>query len=221
MTPPRVLLLTLLPLFAGCQSLSWNDEPPAPPTERLQGEITQADGKLLLHTCQGQRSLELLDTGTTGLPDDAQALLADSGQPLFADIRGSLISRPDGTGQLQLSHVYRLQGEGPGCSAPNFKQLMLRAGGHEPGWSLRVTSQGMLLERLGQTPLAVPYLEEQLPSGQTSFSSEANNQRLNLWVAPQRCVDTATGTISHLTAELRLDDQTLRGCAYYGGARND
>jgi putative lipoprotein len=220
MTSPRVLLI-LLPLFAGCQSLPWSDEPAAPPTERLQGEITQADGKLLLRSCQGQRSLELIDTGATGLPDDAQALLADGDQPLFADLRGSLVSQPDGAGQLQLSQVYRLQAEGPGCSANDFKQLMLRAGGHEPGWSLRVTSQGMLLERPDHPPLAVPYLEEQLPGGQASFSSEANSQRLNLWVAPQRCVDTATGAVTHLTAELRLDDQTLRGCAYYGGARND
>jgi len=34
-------------------------------------------------------------------------------------------------------------------------------------------------------------------------------------------VDDASGAVSHLTAELRLGDDVLRGCAYYGGARND
>jgi putative lipoprotein len=221
MTFPRSLLLTLLPIFGGCQSLPWSDEPPGQPIERLQGEVTRSEGMLLLRTCQGQRQVVLLDAGATGLPDDAQALLSDNGQPLFADVRGRLISRADGTSQLQLTQVYRLQGEGHGCDVREFNQLTLSAGGHEPGWSVRITTQGMLLERPDHAPLAVPYLEEQLPGGQTSFSSEANNQRLNLWVAPQRCIDSATGAVSHLTAELRLDDQTLRGCAYYGGARNE
>jgi putative lipoprotein len=79
----------------------------------------------------------------------------------------------------------------------------------------------LLLERPDQQALALPYLEEQLPGGQTNFSTEANDQRLELWVAPQRCLDSATGAVNHLTAELRLDGQTLRGCAYCGGARQD
>jgi putative lipoprotein len=221
MTYPRSLLLLLLPIFAGCQAFSWRDEPSRQAVERLQGEVTRNEGMLLLRSCQGQRQVELLDTGTTGLYDDAQALLSDSGRPLFADVRGRLISRADGSSQMQLTQVYRLQSEGPGCDASGFNQLALRAGGHEPGWSVRITTKGLLLERPGQAPLAVPYLEEQLPGGQTNFSSEANSQRIDLWVAPQRCVDGATGAVSHLTAELRLDNQTLRGCAYYGGARNE
>lgn len=221
MKPPRILLLLLLPIFAGCQALPWSEKPPALAVERLQGEVTRSEDRLMLSTCQGQRSVELLDTGETGLDDDAQALLADAGEPLFADVRGQLISHADGSSQLRLTQVYRLQSEGHGCDVSEFNQLVLRASGHEPGWSARITTQGLLIERPGQAPLAVPYLEEQLPGGQTSFSSEANNQRLDLWVAPQRCVDSATGAISHLSAELRLDDQTLRGCAYYGGARNE
>lgn len=222
MTCHRALLLALLPLFAGCQMLGWNERATTPPTERLQGVITQDQERLVLRTCQGQRQLELIDTATTGLPDDAHALLGDGAQSLFADVRGELVSRPDGSGQLKLTRVYRLQHEGHGCNADNFQQLMLRASGNEPFWSLRITRQGMLFERPDHPPLALPYLEEQLPGGQASFSSEADDQQLSLWVAPQRCVDSASGAVSHLSAELRLDDgQTLRGCAYYGGARND
>lgn len=220
MTSSRVLLLALLPVFAGCQSLPWSDGPREQPTERFQGEVTHRDGLLSLRTCQGERQITLLDTDAAGLSEDAQMLLSDSGQPLFADLRGRLISR-DGDSQLQLTQVYRLQVEGPGCDANEFKQLILRANGNEPGWNVRITARGLLLERQDHAPLAVPYLEEQLPDGQSSFSSEANNQRFDLWVAPQRCVDNASGAVSHLTAELRLDGQTLRGCAYYGGARNE
>ena len=174
----------------------------------------------MLSTCQGSRLVELLDTGATGLPDDAE-LLYDDDQPLFADVRGRLISRADGSSQLQLTQVYRLQSKAHGCDTGAFDRLTLRALGHEPGWSVSVTSQGMLVERAAQEPLAVPYLQEQLPGGQTSFSSEANRQRLDLWVAPQRCIDRTSGAVFHLAAELRLDDQTLRGCAYYGGARDE
>lgn len=222
MTCHRTLLFALLPLFAGCQIFSGNERATVQPTERLQGEITRSGGQLLLRTCQGQRQLKLVDTATTGLPDDARALLDDGAQSLFADVRGKLVSRADGNDQLQLTRVYRLQHEGHGCNADNFQHLMLRASGNEPFWSLRITRQGMLFERPDHPPLALPYLEEQLPGGQASFSSEADNQQLNLWVAPQRCVDSASGAVSHLSAELRLDDgQILRGCAYYGGARND
>ena len=221
MIAPRALLLSLLPVFAGCQSLQWSEEAPLRSTERLQGTITHEHGGLQFSSCQGRRSLALVDSGATGLPDDVQALTAGSNQPLFADLRGSLTNQDGNSDQLQLTQVYRLQAEGPGCSDAAFNQLLLRATGHEPGWSVKITDGGLLLERPDQQALALPYLEEQLPGGQTNFSTEANDQRLELWVAPQPCLDSATGAVNHLTAELRLDGQTLRGCAYYGGARQD
>ena len=70
-------------------------------------------------------------------------------------------------------------------------------------------------------PLALPYLEEQLPDNRLNFTSEANGQHLDLWLTPQRCVDSATGTVSHLSAELRLNGKLMRGCAWFGGARNN
>lgn len=222
MTPSRTLLFVLLPLFAGCQSLPWNEAPTRQATERLQGEITAStDGNLVLRTCLGDRQVELVDAAATGLADDAMMLSTGVETPLFGDVRGRLDSRTNGNSQFHLTEIYRLQSEGQGCKDREFSELKLRAAGHEPGWNVRITTSGMLLERQGQDPLAIPYLEEQLPGDQTSFSSEANSQRLDLWVAPQRCIDAATGAVSHLTAELRLDDQTLRGCAYYGGARNN
>lgn len=214
----RLLLLAWLPLFSGCQSLFWNQTSPEPVTERLQGELRLENGKILMQTCQGQRQVELLDAGDTGLPDDVKALSAGAGQPLFADVRGRLTSPTKGIQQLQLVRLYRLQREGSGCQAGGDNRAMLQAAGHEPDWSVRITPQGLLLEGPARSPLAVPYVEEQMPGGQSSFSSEANNQRLDLWVAPQRCVDSTTGAISHLTAELRLNDQTLRGCAYRRGS---
>ena len=222
MIASRYLLLALLPLFAGCQSLPWGDDA-APPlaTERLQGQITRIDGQLQLQTCRGQRQLQLLDPSASGFTEDAHLLLAGGAERLFGDLRGELVSAPGSNDRLNVSRVYRLQAEGHGCAEPGFHDLLLRASGNEPGWSVRVSGQGMLLERVDQPARALPYLEEQLPGGQASFSSEADRQRIELWVAPQYCVDSASGAISHLSAELRIDGQTYKGCAYYGGARND
>ncbi|MFV0456204.1 MAG: COG3650 family protein [Pseudomonas sp.] len=215
-----ILLLLLIPLFAGCQSLGWKDDALPRATERLQGQLVINNGQLAFHSCQGERRLRLVDSIDSGLLDDALALSSDTGMPLFADVRG-VLQRQDNEERMELTRVYRVQAEGHGCDTQGFPQLLLAAHGNEPGWSLRVTREGMLLERMDHSPLALPYLEEQLPGGQTHFSSEANGQQIGLWVAPQRCVDDSSGAVSHLTAELRLGDDVFRGCAYYGGARND
>ncbi|MBK3868046.1 hypothetical protein GFL09_10160 [Pseudomonas stutzeri] len=221
MASSRSLLIALLLSLAGCQSFFADRNPPQVATERLQGELRRVDGQLQFQSCQGQRTLSLQE-GTTSLQDDAQALMTDQQQRLFADLRGTLShAQQEGPGLLALTRIYRLQREGHGCHEDSFKELILRASGHEPGWTLSVTTRGMLLVRPGESPIALPYLEEQLPGGQLSFTSEANEHRLDLWVAPQRCIDSASGTVSHLTAELRLGSQTLRGCAYYGGGRDD
>ncbi|AGA86025.1 COG3650 family protein [Stutzerimonas stutzeri] len=221
MIASRLLLAVLLLPLAGCQSFFADRSPAQPATERLQGEVRQIDGQLQLQSCQGQRLLTLLDANT-GFEEEAQALMTHAQDRLFADLRGTLSqAKPGVEGQLSITRIYRLQREGHGCDEDNFKQLILRASGHEPGWTVTVTTRGMLLVRQGESPIALPYLEEQLPGGQLSFTSEANEHRLDLWVAPQRCVDSASGTVSHLSVELRLDGQTLRGCAYYGGGRND
>lgn len=60
-----------------------------------------------------------------------------------------------------------------------------------------------------------------MPGGGLTLSSEANGQHVELWVAPQRCVDSMSGAVRHLRAELRIDGQTLQGCGYYGGARDN
>ena len=102
---------------------------------------------------------------------------------------------------------------------PEAGRLIARASGNEPFWSVSISAKGLILQRPGEEPLAVPYLEEQLPEGRLYFSSEANGHSLSLWLAPQRCQDDMSGALRHLSAELRLDGQRLTGCAYLGGAR--
>ncbi len=222
MSPARVLIFTLLPLFAGCQMFGPRPDAPQQPSERLQGELSQSGGKLQLRPCGEQRQLLLRNDGSSEIVREAAELWRDGTSPLFVDLSGQLAatSAPNADGELQVTEVYRIQHEGPGCTDPDFKHLLLRAGGHEPDWGLNVTSKGLVLMRPDQQPLPLPYLEEQLPDGRFNLSSEANGQRLELWIAPQRCTDSMSGAMQHLSAELRLDGQILRGCASFGGARN-
>lgn len=219
----RILLFALLPLFASCQVFSEKPKTDSVKHTRLQGELSLEAGQLLFRPCQEQRRFVIANDGATGIMRDTSELLADAPGPLFADLRGQLAAsqRADVDGQLTLSKVYRLQHEGQGCGAVDFKRTILHASGQEPGWSVTVTSQGMILNRAGEAPLALPYLEEQLPEGRLNLSSDANGQRLVLWAAPQRCIDSMSGAVQHMSAELRLNGEVMRGCAYFGGARND
>lgn len=211
-----LIVVALLPLFAACQLFDGQRESASHVGQaRMQGQLTAADGKLVFQPCQNQRQLVVNDTGGTSVLQEA-ATLADEQGKLFADVRGKVVGD-----RLDLTQLYRVERSGSACDDPNFKLLILRAAGHGPEWNVKVSGKGMVIEREGQPPLAVPYVEEQLGDGRFNLSSEANNQRIELWVAPQRCVDSSTGSVQHMSAELRIDGQVQRGCGYFGGSRND
>lgn len=218
-----LLFVALLPLFTGCQLL---DTPRLSASHagqtRMQGELTAADGKLVFQPCQEQRRYIVNDSGGTSVLQQAASLADDQGK-LFADVRGRIVSgaAAGSDSQLDLEQLYRLERSGSACDDGNFKLLVLRAAGHDPQWSLKASGKGMVLEREGQPTLAVPYLEEQLGDGRFNLSTEANGQKVELWLAAQRCVDSTTGSVQHMSAELRVNGQVQRGCAYFGGARND
>jgi putative lipoprotein len=211
-----LVLVALLPLFAACQLFDGPRESASHVGQtRMQGQLTAADGKLVFQPCQDSRQLVVNDVGGTSVLQEA-ATLADEQGKLFADVRGKVSGD-----RLDLTQLYRVERSGTACDDPNFKLLILRAAGHGPEWNVKVSGKGMVIDREGQPPLAVPYIEDQLGDGRFNLSSEANNQRIELWVAPQRCVDSSTGSVQHMTAELRIDGKVQRGCGYFGGSRND
>jgi putative lipoprotein len=216
-----LVLVALLPLFAACQLFEGERQSATHVGQsRMQGQLTAADGKLVFQPCNQANRYVVNDTGGTSVLQQA-ASLADKQGKLFADVRGRVVAGSGGDGQLDLEQLYRVERSGSACDDPNFKQLILRAAGHAPEWSVKVSGKGMVIDRAGQPPLAVPYVEEQLGDGRFNLSTEANNQHVELWVAPQRCVDSSTGSIQHMSAELRINGQVQRGCGYFGGSRDD
>ncbi|EJM48389.1 COG3650 family protein [Pseudomonas sp. GM48] len=216
-----LVLVALLPMFAACQLFEGERQSASHVGQtRMQGQLTAADGKLVFQPCNQANRYVVNDTGGTSVLQQA-ASLADKQGKLFADVRGRVVPGSGGDGQLDLEQLYRVERSGSACDDPNFKQLILRAAGHAPEWSVKVSGKGMVIDRAGQPPLAVPYVEEQLGDGRFNLSTEANNQHVELWVAPQRCVDSSTGSIQHMSAELRINGQVQRGCGYFGGSRDD
>lgn len=217
-----VLMFALLPVFAGCQMFNAKPESPNTGLTRMQGELTGEGGQLWFQPCNSQRRFVITDSGNTGVLQEAGALAARKGK-LFADLRGSFgASKTTGMdGQVNLQQLYRVERSANVCDDANFKLLIVHASGNTPAWNVNVSGKGLVLNREGKDALALPYVEEQLPDGRLDLSTEANDQRIELWVAPQRCVDPVDGSVQHLTAELRVNGQVQRGCAYYGGARND
>ncbi|WP_339486132.1 COG3650 family protein [Pseudomonas sp. EL_65y_Pfl2_R95] len=215
----RTLLFTLLPLFASCQVYTGKPVDEQAAMTRLQGQLYFSGEQLIFTPCAEKRQFVIKDDGSSRLREDAKTLLADGASRLKVDMRGLLASAQSNDGSFKPDTVYRLQREGDLCEDLAYRLTKVRASGHEPDWNLGVSAQGLLLERPGQKDLVLPYLEEQLPEGRMSISSEANGDRVELWVTPQHCVDSMSGAVSHLSAELRVNGQVMRGCGFFGGAQ--
>ncbi len=191
MRPARLLVYSLLPLFAACQV--WKPESPSTSVDtRFQGELVKINGALQFRPCTEKRLFSIEDVANTGLRREADSLFDDGAQGLFVDLRGTMgPAKVRGTdGKLEVSRLYRVQNEGPGCDDPNFKLLTFAANGNEPFWSARVNNQGLRLDRPEHETLALPYVAEELPNGSTSYSSEATARRSNCG-SPRRPAPTA------------------------------
>lgn len=156
---PTLLLTTLLPLFGGCQLMADAPNDPNIGTTRMQGELRAAGGQLLFKPCSENRTFVINDVAATGILQEAANLAKDANDKLFADVRGRLTGSKQATndGQLEVRHLYRLEPSTRACEDPNFKQLTLRANGHEPGWDIKASGKGMVLNRIDQPPApAIP-----------------------------------------------------------------
>jgi putative lipoprotein len=93
------------------------------------------------------------DVGATGILQEAANLAKDAKDKLFADVRGRLTGSKQANNDGQRRRLYRLEPSAHACEDPNFKQLTLRANGHEPDWDIKASGKGMVLNRVGKDPL--------------------------------------------------------------------
>ena len=207
-------LILLAATLSACQVFS-STTSPKQTVSRLQGNLTQNNGQWLFQPCSATNSYILKPSAA--LTDELNTLIAETPSSLFADLAGHL----DNTQRhFTPTQRYRLQIEGHACNDPDFARLQVRASGNEPFWSLLQTPQGLIFNPPGASAIALPYIEEQLPDGRFHISTEANQQSLSVWLTPQACTDSMSGTVHHLTAQLQWNKQVLRGCASFGALRD-
>lgn len=211
----RIISLALLTfLLSACQLFKTAPESVAD-NIRLQGTLTHSNQQWLLQPCAAHNSY--IVQPSKALDEELSRLLPEAGDRLFADLAGQLDQAQE---YFTPSQRYRLQAEGHACDDPDFPRLLLRASGNEPFWSVLQTPKGLLLNQIDESSVALPYIEEQLPDGRYIISSQANYQDLQLWLTPTPCIDSMSGAVYHLTAHLKLNQQSFQGCAAFGALRN-
>lgn len=203
-----VLLLSAIAL-AGCQLSGLTAA--TPPAERWLGHLQQHQQDWQLLPCSGEPAL------TVEFPERLDAALQlcrdmpDS--RCFADLQALTA----GERKLQVTDLQRLLVEGHGCDEAGFDRLQFHAFGNEPFWSIQLNDQGLLLQQPGEPAIALPYIIERTADGQAYISSDADHDQLGLWIRPEPCMDSMSGSHYHLGARLEWQGRTLTGCAYQGG----
>lgn len=211
-------LLASLPLLTACQSAQQLNEP-SHQDERIQGTISQDAGHWYVQPCSTKNRLQL-SFANAQIEETFNSFARQQGMPAFVDLRGDLnnLTLEQAT-HITINSFYRIQLEGHACDDPDFAKLILRVHGNEPFWTLLLGSDGLLLAQPGQQPLALPYIEEQLPDGFTYISSQADQEQLQLWLSPQHCTDSMSGAFNHLSAMLDWNGHIFNGCGHYGAKR--
>ena len=106
--------------------------------------------------------------------------------------------------------------EGFGCDF-DWRRFLYRAQGNEPFWALEVLATGMRLTRPGQPGMNWTEVSEIRREGAVIFRGAGGEHppvKLVIEASPSR--DTMSGAYYSLSAQLVLDENTLKGHALRG-----
>lgn len=220
-------LIRLSCLFVSCLLLlACQHTETKPPIDRestqLRAVLMKQNGQWIATDCisNTHERLQLLDDANFTADADTLVNRSSKGQ-LFIDVMGVITKQPSAgeSGRFTVKKLNRLTTDvNKGCREDDYNRVVIRAIGKNPLWVTSIAPKGLVLERINQAPLVLPYVDERLPDGQMNFATEANNQKIQLWAAPERCVDEETGDIYSLRTILTINYQTLQGCGYLGKA---
>lgn len=182
--------------------------------------VPQNHGMILVRTRGADHSLYECSTGSAGSP--APQLTAATPQR----VRGPAFT-PDtmpephmrcGTLQPVLSGTGRLLGWltyfSADCPPPNVAaESGWRAFGNEPFWSLRISGNDAVFDRLGELPQTYAGRPPVSEGNRQTWSLDNDGSRLDISIAEGACGDTMSSRNYPYTAELRFQGRTYRGCA--------
>jgi putative lipoprotein len=208
----RIAMMKLIvPLFAAlfavaAQAAPAADSAPKPDaTPRLAyGFLMKHGEKLVFAPCRDRSYALVEDVSvdrqvTRGLE---MAGVAD-GRKYYVELLGVV----DGNA-LRANELNMARAEGR-CQKPGGSDEAWLASGHEPGWALAAGGEKVTLQRQGSKEISVPYRVFERQGEVAQFSAEG----LELRFERQLCRDTMSDAVFGWTATVRVDGQTLQGCA--------
>lgn len=192
------------------QSLHAEEAKPVDATPKLaHGQMMKQGEKLIFVPCRDRSYLLLEDVSSDGRVIKALDMVGlSSGKKLYVEVLAVL----DG-GALKASEINFAKSEGR-CQLPGGREESWRAAGNEPGWLLAVGDEVVQLKRLGQPDVVLPSAPVKRENGMASLDIARDNQQLSLHFEQKLCRDTMADDVFGWTATVRLNGQTLRGCAW-------
>ena len=109
---------------------------------------------------------------------------------------------------LRASELNMARAEGR-CQKPGGSDEAWLASGNEPGWALAAGGEKVTLQRQVGKEISVPYRVFERQGEVAQFRAEG----LELRFERQLCRDTMSDAVFGWTATVRIDGQTLQGCA--------
>lgn len=182
--------------------------------------VPQNHGMILVRLRGADRSLYECSTGTNGNP--APQITPTERQR----VRGPAFtpaSMPEpfmrcGTPQPVLNGTGRLLGWltyfAPDCPPRDAAaESGWRAFGNEPFWSLRISGNEVVLDRLGELPQSYRTRRPVTEGNRQTWSLDNDGTQLQVSITEAACGDTMADRNYPYTAELRFQGRTYRGCA--------
>lgn len=187
------------------------------PRQLYAGTLSARADQWWLAPCGGGPSVRLRDVSPEVV---ITAVLSDLGfGQRVPDIYLEAFGRPTEHGQVAIDRLNRA-GIEMGC--PDARPLW-QAQGNEPFWTLRGTTAGTALTRLGLPTLTVPpaqfgwsWRDGRADRAEALVYARTEAHALSARFSPKICRDTMADAAFGWTAELRFDGKTYAGCAFLG-----
>ena len=187
--------------------------PPPPPVDNTPklayGLMMQQGGKVLFSPCRDRSYALVEDVSSDGRVFKGLNLVGlDAGKRLYAELIGVLDN-----GVLKAGELNQARTEGR-CQQPGEGDEAWRAGGNEPSWGLHQHAGQTVLKRLGKPDLSFPNAEFKRDGDVVIHEFTHDNQRLKLRFERALCRDTASDAVFGWAAEITLNGEALKGCAW-------
>lgn len=183
--------------------------PKAASTPRLAyGFLMKHGEKLIFAPCRDRSYAQVEDVSADRQVTRALEMVGVAdGRKYYVELLGVM----DG-GALRASELNLARAEGR-CQKPGGSDEAWLASGNEPGWALAAGGEKVTLQRLDGKEISVPYRVFERQGEFASFTGEGADGRLELRFERKLCRDTMADAVFGWTATVRVDGQTLQGCA--------